>query len=80
MFGIGIYEILVIVLVICLVTKPEDVPHYFRHIKKAYRYVLDLKSSVYEAVAHDDYIKGDDKLLYKSYRQDSNEKIKDVSK
>ncbi len=67
MFSIGIYEILVVLLVMCVVMKPDEVPHCIEQIKKVYRYLNRMKADFSDAVEGINYVKGDDGMNYRSY-------------
>lgn len=77
MLGVGISEILVILVVICLVAKPKEIPLYIKNLKNIYCKLMKLKSEFYHAIEGDNYIKGDDGSWYKAYskEQDDTKKI-----
>ena len=77
MLSVGIYEILVILLVACVLIKPQEVPSYITHAKKLYRYFMKLKWEIHDAINHHSYIKGDDGSLYKSYSNTMDDDIND---
>ena len=76
MLGIGTYEILIVLFIICIVGRPEEIPSYLQYVKKSYNYLVRLKSEIYDAIGHDHYVKGDDGVMYKSYKNDRDKEIK----
>ncbi|MBN1412267.1 MAG: hypothetical protein JW969_15585 [Spirochaetales bacterium] len=50
MFGLGIVEILIIVLVAMVFLKPEDLPGAFRKLGKFYAQLTQMKNSVVNSI------------------------------
>ncbi len=67
MLSVSIYEVLMIMLVACVLIKPQELPSYIANAKKIYRYFLRLKLEIYDIVGDETHIRGDDGKLYKSY-------------
>ena len=46
MFGLGFWEIVIVLLVVFLVVKPEDLPRFFRKLGKLYQQVTSFSRGI----------------------------------
>ena len=46
MFGLGFWEVVIIVVVLIIALKPEDIPHFFRKVGKIYKEIADFNAQI----------------------------------